>query len=338
MLLGWLAARLGVPEWAVRAVFAPLVYPGLLTFTLLALFIIWAERKIAARAQMRVGPYYVSPRLQGALQMLADGVKFAFQEIIVPVEAEKWSFLFAPVLAFTIVALAFTVVPGGPGIYGFRTPFSILIATAIIGLTPILAVIMGWAASNKFAFIGASREALVSVTGEATLLASLLATTMMYGVLDFSEAVEKQMATGVIGLVANPIAALLFFIAALLVTDRVPFDLVLGEQEIVQGPYTEYSGLLYALVMALDYAKLYVLMLMFTLLFLGGWMPFTSPLLGSIAVLAKTVALMLFTVFLRAVYGRMRLDQTADMFWSRLFPLALLAFAVSALVRYIYTG
>jgi len=338
MVFEAVAGLLGVPEWLVRAVFAPLVYPGLLTFILMALFLIWAERKIAARVQMRVGPYYVSPRSHGALQMIADGVKFAFQEIIVPLEAEKWSFILSPILAFTIVALSFTVVPGGPGVYGFQTEFSILVAYALITIAPILTIIMGWASSNRFAYIGAGREALVSITGEATILASMLAAAMMYGVLDFTSVVEKQISTGVIGLVANPIAALLFFIAALLATDRVPFDLVLGEQEIVQGPYTEYSGLLFALTMAIDYAKLYVLMLMFTHLFLGGWMPFTDPLLGSLAVLAKTTLLLLLAVFLRAVYARMRLDQVAAFFWARLFPLALIAFAVSALVHQLFAG
>ena len=336
MVFEAIADLLNVPAWLVRAVFAPLVYPGLLAFTLTVLFLIWAERKIAAKVQMRVGPYYVSPRIHGALQMLADGVRFAFQEIIVPLEAEKWSFILSPMFAFTIVALSFTVVPGGPGVYGFQAEFSMLVAYALITIAPILTIIMGWASSNKFAYIGAGREALVSITGEATILASMLAAAMMYGVLDFTSVVEKQINTGIIGLIANPIAALLFFIAVLLATDRVPFDLVLGEQEIVQGPYTEYTGLLFALTMAIDYAKLYVLMLMFTHLFLGGWMPFTDPLLGSITVLAKTIVLMLLAVFLRAVYARMRLDQVAAFFWSRLFPLALIAFAISAIVHPVF--
>jgi len=334
--LAWLSGSLGVPYWALRAVAAPLIYPGLAAFMAVALFIIWAERKITARVQMRVGPLYVSRRLGGALQLLADGVRIAFQEIIVPVGVEKWSFVLSPILAFTVVSLAFTMVPGGPGIYGFRSSLSLLATYAIITLTPILVIVMGWASNNKFSYIGAGREALVSITGEATLLASLLAAAMMYGSMDFVEIVEAQMRSHVPGLVANPVAALLFFIAALLATDRVPFDLVLGEQEIVQGPYTEYTGLLFALTMALDYAKLYVLMLVFTHVFLAGWAPFTSPLLGSIAVFAKTLLLMLVAVFLRSVYGRMRLDQVASMFWSKLFPLALVAFVVSALIHPIY--
>jgi len=336
--VAWLAGLLGVPVWLARSVFAPLVYPGLLAFTVVALFIIWAERKITARVQMRVGPYYVSPRLGGALQLLADGVRIAFQEVIIPRQVERYSFILAPVLGFAVTAMALAVVPGGPGVYGFRSSVGLLVAYALLGLAPLLVVVMGWAANNKFTQIGAAREILVSVAGEVTLLASLLAAAMMYGTMDLVEIVEAQAAAGVPGIVANPVAALLFFIAALLIADRVPFDLVLGEQEIVQGPYTEYSGVLFALTMALDYLKLYILMMLFADVFLGGWMPFSDPLLGSAAVFAKTVALMLAAVFLRSVYARMRLDQVASMFWSKLFPLALIAFVLSAAVHPLYGG
>ena len=331
-----LAGALGLPAWLVRAVAAPILYPGLTVFTVTALIVIWAERKLAARVQMRVGPLYVSRRLGGALQALADGVRIAFQEVIVPVQAERYSFVLAPVLAFAATSLAFTVVPGGPGAYGFRSSVGVLVAYAFLSLTPILVVIMGWAASNKFTQLGGGREIVVSVAGEATLLASLLAASMMYGSMDFVEMVERQIEAGVPGILANPVAALLFFIAALLLSDRVPFDLVLGEQEIVQGPYTEYTGILFAISMALDYMKLYILMMMFADVFLGGWWPLGSPLPGSLMVYAKTLALMLAAVFLRAVYPRMRLDQVAEMFWTRLFPLALIAFAVSAAVHPLY--
>ncbi|MET1129082.1 MAG: NADH-quinone oxidoreductase subunit NuoH [Thermoproteota archaeon] len=336
-MLEGLAQTLGVPVWALRAVLAPLVYPGLLAFTVLVLFIIWAERKIAARVQMRIGPYYVSRQIHGALQMLADGLRVAFQEVIVPVEAEKTAFVLAPILSFTALSAAFTVVPGGPGIYGFDSSFSMLIAYATLSLAPIMIILMGWSSSNKFSYIGAGRETLVTITGEVTLLAALLSAAAMYGTLSFNEAVELQRSANVIGLLANPLAALLFFIASIALTDRVPFDLVLGEQEIVQGPYTEYTGVLFALTMALDYGKLYVLMLMFTHLFLGGWAPFDTPLLGSVAVFVKTTVLMLIAVFLRAVYGRMRLDQVASLFWSWLFPLALLSLVISVLVHPVFS-
>jgi len=334
--VSWLSSHLGLPDWLLRPILAPLVYPGLLAFMPVALFIIWAERKVTARVQMRVGPLYVSRRLGGVLQLLADGVRIAFQEVIVPETAEKYSFMLAPIAAFSLVAATFTVVPGGPGVYGFDSNISLLIAYALISLSPIVTVVMGWASNNKFSQIGAGREIIVSIAGEVTLLASLLAAAMMYGSMSFNAIVEAQNDAGIPGIVANPVAALLFFIAVLLITDRVPFDLVLGEQEIVQGPYTEYTGILFALTMALDYAKLYVLMLMFTNVFLGGWMPFNTPLIGSLCVFTKTLVLMLISVFLRSVYGRMRLDQVAYLFWARLLPLALAAFSLSAVMHFLY--
>ena len=336
MVLVELARILHVPVWALRGFLAPLVYPGLVALLGTVLFLIWAERKMAARVQQRVGPYYVSPRLRGALQLIADGTRFALQEVIVHVETDRTMFVLGPIVAFTLLALPFAVIPGGPGIYGFHSEFSIVIVYALLTLAPIAIILMGWASSNKFSMIGGGREALLTVSGEITLALSLLAVAAMYGTLDFVKAVEKQMSTGIIGLVSNPIAALLFFLATLLLTDRVPFDIVLGEQEIVQGPYTEYSGILYALTMALDYAKLYTLSIAFTLLFLGGWAPFTTPLLGAIAVYVKSLLVMLFSVFLRAVYGRMKLDQAMNFFWARLFPLGFIALALGVFVHAIY--
>ncbi|ABM80058.1 complex I subunit 1/NuoH family protein [Hyperthermus butylicus] len=261
-----------------------------------------------------------------------------FQEIIVPFETERLAFAAAPILAFTIAVLPLTVIPGGPGVYGFTSPYSMLIAYALLSLTSIVILVMGWAASNKFTLIGAGREILTAIAGEVVLLASILPTALMYGTLDINEAVRAQMETGIIGLVANPVAALLYFLAAMLITDRIPFDLVLGEQEIVNGPYTEYSGFLYVLSMALDYAKLYALMMLFTDLFLGGWAPFTGEITGSLAVFLKTVVVMLIAVFLRSVYGRMRLDKMVSMFWGRFMPLAFAALILAVFVRSLYLG
>jgi len=254
----------------------------------------------------------------------------------VHVETDRLMFVLGPILTFTFLSLPFAVLPGGPGVYGFRSDFSIVIVYALLTLSPITVILMGWASSNKFTMIGAGREALITVSGEITLALAMLAAAAMYGTLDFVTAVEKQMHTGIIGLVSNPIAALLFFLAMMMLTDRVPFDIVLGEQEIVQGPYTEYSGVLYALTMAIDYAKLYALSIAFTLLFLGGWAPFTTPFLGAVSVYVKSLIVLLFSVFLRSVYGRMRLDHAMNFFWARLFPLGFLALALGVFVHVIY--
>ncbi len=316
-------------------VLAPIVYPGLVVALITVLIIIWAERKIAARVQMRVGPYYVARWLHGAIQLVADGARFFFQEIIVPYTADR-GFILAPVLALSFMAIAFSVVPGGPGIVGFPTAYSLLVALAALSMAPIMVLLMGWASNNKFTVIGGAREALLAASYEPLLYMSALAMVILYGTFDLTEMVEKQMELGLIGLVVNPIAALLFFLAAAAATDRIPFDIVMGEQEIVHGPYTEYSGIMYGLVMGLDYIKLYILSMMFTDMFLGGWAPFTDPLLGSVSVYVKTFIVLLVAVFLRSVYGRLRLDYALDLLWSKLIPLALASILLSAIIALVW--
>ncbi len=319
------------------AVLAPLLYPGLATALVTVLLVIWLERKIAARVQMRVGPYYVAPRVHGALQLVADGMRFFFQEVIVPLTAGR-GFLLAPALALAFTAAAFAVIPGGPGVVGFKTDYSLLVALAALSLTPPLVLLMGWASNNKFAVLGSAREALLTASYEPLLFMSALAAAVMYGTLDLVAAVEAQARLGVVGLALNPLAALLFFVAMMAATDRIPFDIVMGEQEIVHGPYTEYSGVAYGVVMGLDYVKLYALSLLYANLFLGGWLPFNDPLAGSLVLYVKALAVMAAAVFLRGVYGRLRLDHALDALWSKLFPLAVVSILVSALIAYYLGG
>jgi NADH-quinone oxidoreductase subunit H len=315
-------------------VLAPLVYPGLATALATVLIIIWLERKLTARVQMRVGPYYVARWLHGALQLVADGTRFFFQEVIVPVTASR-GFLLAPALALSLIVVALAVIPGGPGVVGFSTPYSLLVALTAVSLAPPLILLMGWSSNNKFTILGSAREALLTASYEPLLFISALAMAVLYGSLDLHLMVVAQMQLGVPGILLNPLAALLFFIAMAAATDRIPFDIVMGEQEIVHGPYTEYSGIAYGLVMGLDYVKLYTLSLVFTHLFLAGWLPATSVLAGSLVVYAKTFLVMVVAVFLRSVYGRLRLDHALDLMWSKLLPLALASLVLSALLSYI---
>ncbi len=317
-------------------ILAPIVYPGLVFALITVLVIIWLERKLAAVVQMRVGPYYVSRQLHGALQLIADGTRFFFQEVIIPETSDKKAFVLAPILSLAFIALSFTVIPGGPGIYGFYSPYSLLVALAVMSLGPLMVLVIGWAANNKFTYIGGAREALLTMSYEPLLLISAFAGALMYSTLDLSLMVEKQMATGIPGIIANPLAALLFFLAMMAATDRIPFDLVLGEQEIVSGPYTEYTGIMYGVTMGLDYIKLYALALIFTDMFLGGWAPFTTPLLGSIMVYVKTFIVIVVAVFMRTVYGRLRLDHAMTLLWGKLFPLALVAAIVSVFTAFLY--
>jgi NADH-quinone oxidoreductase subunit H len=328
--LGGLASLLLSPR-----ILSPLILPGAVAALLAALVIIYVERKVTARVQRRIGPLYVSKRLAGLLQPLADGIRFFFQEPIVPVGVDKLVFIAAPALAVAVLLPAFAVIPGGPGIVGLESPVSLLIVLAVVAISPIPVIIMGWASDNRFSLIGALREAILNTSYEPVLLLSALAGASVLGTLSLEAAVEAQARLHLPGIILNPLAAIIFFAASLASCDRIPFDLVLGEQEIVAGPYTEYSGILFGVAMALDYLRLYILGLVFSILFLGGWLPATTWPWTAIVLYAKALLFMTAAVFLRSVYGRARLDKALRTLWHFYFPLAMIALVWSQVVTYI---
>jgi len=331
----------GIITWLLKIVlspqvFAPIVFPGLLTALMVLLIIIWAERKIAARVQMRVGPLYVTRRLGGVLQMLADGARYMFQEFIIPDSADKTPFVVAPVMALTLAIVPFAFIPSAPGFVPIKSQYSLPAVLALISTIPLSVMLMGWASNNKFAIQGAVREAFMGLAYEAVVFLSALAMGLLYGTLDLEEAVTKQWLPG---LLLNPIAAFTFFVGMVMSAGKLPFDIVEGEQEIVAGPYVEYSGIIFGIGMGLAYLKLYSLTLIYSILFLSGWNPVITPLysiypgLAGIFLFIKSFLLMLFIVFLRAVYGRYRLDQALRAGWRVYLPLSLIAVLLSIFLR-----
>ncbi|QOJ79320.1 NADH-quinone oxidoreductase subunit NuoH [Infirmifilum lucidum] len=331
----------GVLPWVLRLllspqVFAPVVFPGLATALVVLLTVIWAERKIAARVQMRVGPLYVTRRLGGVLQMLADGTRYMFQEFIIPVTADRVPFLFAPILALTLAIIPFAFIPSAPGFSPIKSPYSLPAALAAISAIPLSVLLMGWASNNKFAIQGAVREAFMGLAYEAVVFISALSMGVLYGTLDLEEAVARQWLPGI---VLNPVAAFTFFVGMVMSAGRLPFDIVEGEQEIVAGPFVEYSGIIFGIGMGLAYLKLYSLSLLYTLLFLSGWEPLVAPLysvypgIAGIFLFVKAYLLMLFVAFLRSVYGRYRLDQALRAGWRVFLPLSLISLLISVVVK-----
>ena len=314
---------------------AAVVVPGAAAALIAALVIIYLERKLTARVQRRIGPLYVSKRLAGLLQPLADGIRFFFQEPIVPEGVDRAVFIASPALAVAVLLAAFAAIPGGPGIVPVESPISLLIVLAAVAISPIPVIIMGWASNNRFSLLGALREAILNTSYEPVLLLAALAGAATLGTLDLAKAVAVQARLGLPGIILNPLAAVIFFAASLATCDRIPFDLVLGEQEIVAGPYTEYSGILFGVAMAIDYLKLYILGLVFSILFLGGWLPAASWPWTGIVLFAKALLFMVAAVFLRAVYGRARLDRALRTLWHFYFPLALVSLIWSQVVTYI---
>ena len=318
-------------------VFVPLVYPGLVSAFALLLFIIWAERKMAGKVQMRYGPLYVLKPLGGIIQLVADLIRYLFQEPIVPEEADAAAFVLAPIAMFTACLLPVVAIPVGPEFYAFRSDISLLAFLALSSLAPAFTVAVGWASSNKFSLIGGLREGYLALAYEVPLVVSALAGAALYGTMDLVEMAEAQ--SSVWGVCLNPLAALVFLLLVYMETSRFPFEISEAESEIVMGPFTEYSGILYGLCMGASYVKMYALSLLFTVMFLGAWHPLPpptgtvlDPILPGAVVFAKALAVMLFGTFLRAVYPRYRIDQALKISWHTLTPLSLASLALSALV------
>lgn len=329
-LVKWLIDLLLSP-----VVFVPLIFPGLFTATTIIIIIIWLERKIAGKVQLRYGPLYVTKHFGGVLQLLADLLRFAFAEIIVPSAVDKFTFIAGPALLLTAASLPLAVLPSGPEYYLFGD-YGVLAALALLSLTPVAVMTLSWASNNKFALVGGVRECLLHLAYELPLFLAALAMVLLYGTPNLTVIAEQQAATW--GAVLNPLAALAFFIATLMSTARFPFEISEAETEIVMGPYTEYSALLFGLTMAGSYIKLYVLSYLFAALFLGAWHPFgwlTSlyPALPGIAVLAKAFVVMAIAVFMRAVYPRLRIDQALEVGWTKVLALSLIAVVLSLALK-----
>ena len=238
-LIWWLIELIFMPQ-----IFIPLIYPGLVAVLVILLTIIWLERKIAAKIQLRYGPLYVSKPIGGALQLLADALRFLFQEIIVPVDADKVVFLVVPVLSMLIALTPIVFIPPYPGVYAVKVEYNLLMVLALGSITPITLIAIAWAANNKFTIIGGLREAFMTIAYEASLMLATLSMAILYGSLSIEEIIYAQKIPGIL---LNPLAAIVFFVAMLMSSGKLPFDIVEGEQEIVAGPFTEYTGIIYGL-------------------------------------------------------------------------------------------
>jgi len=284
----------------------------------------------------------VSPWLGGFLQLVADGLKVTFQELIIPRGVDKPAYVLAPILAVAMPLVAAMLLPLTPSVAVVDLSYGVLVATAILVYSAIFLVLMGWASNNRFAFIGAVREGLLVAGYELPLVLAVLSMVIIYGTADPVAIVEAQRALP--GAVMNPVAFIVYVIAMAMATARFPFEIADYEADVVLGPATDYSSGLFLLGLASTYVQLYAYSLLASLLFLGGWLPVTpgpwpSDLLGHILafvfVLVKALVLMLVLVFLRAVMPVVRLDQALGFAWRGLVPASAIALLISVIISLI---
>ena len=326
-------------------------FPGFGFAALLAAGTIFVERKMLAKLQLRVGPFYCG-KIEGILQLAGDGLKLISKEIIIPSKADKPIFWAAPLLFVGAAAAFVALIPVAPGGWVVADlDVGLLAVFAVIGFFPIITVLSAWSANSKFPFIGGIRALHQMVSFEIPLILSLLGVVILTGTLNLSEIVESQSAFPWI--LFLPVGAIVFFITMLAELERIPFDLPEAESEIVAGWLTEFSGMMYGLVQLGTYLKLYAFAALFTVLFLGGWQgpmlwpPFPEeiitegieagpvtvliqglPLLsqeminGTIWFVLKTVAVIFFVLLPRGVFPRIRIDMLLELGWFRLIGLA----------------
>jgi len=249
--------------------FRIVVFPGFGFAALIAAGTIFVERKMLAKLQLRVGPFYCG-KIEGLLQLAGDGLKLISKEIIIPAKADKPLFWAAPVLFVGTAAAFVSLIPVAPGGWVVADlDVGLLAVFAVIGFFPIITILSAWSANSKFPFIGGIRALHQMVSFEIPLILSLLGVVILTGTLNLSEIVESQ--SSFPWIIFMPIGAIVFFTTMLAELERIPFDLPEAESEIVAGWLTEFSGMMYGLVQLGSYLKLYAFAALFVIIFLGGW-------------------------------------------------------------------
>ena len=244
-------------------------FPGFGFAALIAAGTIFVERKMLAKLQLRVGPFYCG-KIEGILQLAGDGLKLISKEIIIPAKADKPLFWAAPVLFVGTAAAFVALIPVAPGGWVVADlDVGLLAVFAVIGFFPIITILSAWSANSKFPFIGGIRALHQMVSFEIPLILSLLGVVILTGTLNLSEIVESQ--SSFPWIIFMPIGAIVFFTTMLAELERIPFDLPEAESEIVAGWLTEFSGMMYGLVQLGSYLKLYAFAALFVIIFLGGW-------------------------------------------------------------------
>ena len=333
-----------LPEFWVYAIQFVLVGLALLTaYAVLALALIYAERKVCAAFQCRLGPNRVGPL--GLLQSVADMIKILLKEIIPINHIDRFLFYLAPFIVIGASFLAFGAIPFGKGmqVLDFNIGVFYVLAVSSLGIVGIL--IAGWSSNNKFSMIGAMRSGAQLVSYELSSGFALLTIVMLAGSLQFSTIVEAQADGWFLfkGHIPAFIAFVIFIISGHAETNRGPFDLPEAESELTAGYHTEYSGIQFGLFYLSEYLNLFIIAAIAATVFLGGWMPlhisgwdtfnqWMDYIPSVVWFLGKVGVLIFISLWVRWTFPRLRIDQLLDLEWKHLLPLNLVNILIMAVV------
>ncbi len=318
----------------------PIAYQALTAFVVLnAILVVVAyvtllERKFAARMQSRVGPYYVGwPH--GWLQPIADALKLMMKEDIVPTAADRWVYNLAPIVFLLPCLLIFATIPFAPGLGVADLNIGVLFFLAISALEIVGLFMGGWGSNNKYALLSAMRAVNQIISYDLPFIFAALVPVVLAGSMQLSTIVAAQ--AGLFGWflfypVIGQLAFIAFIVATLAAENRVPFDILEAESELVAGFRVEYSGMKFALIQLAEYAHMLGTSFLGALLFLGGWIGPGPAWLGPVWFLLKALVVFLLVTWVRWSFVRIRVDQILAISWKLLLPLSLLLLMASAFV------
>jgi NADH-quinone oxidoreductase subunit H len=302
----------------------------LVAFLVLPLIVGQLEHKTMAHMQSRLGPMYAGG-FHGWAQLIADGVKFAQKEAVTPKAADRVVFALAPGVALVPYLVVLIVIPIGPGdAVGQALDIGLFFVLAVTAVGVLGTLMAGWASANKFSLLGGLRTAAQLMAYELPIVLAAASVAMAAGTLSLTGIVEEWRPWWLVWQLA---AAFVFFIGGLAELQRPPFDMPVADSEIIFGPYTEYSGLRFALFLLAEYAGIVVLSALTAVLFLGGWKGPFDDQLWWLWTLTKTIALSFVVIWLRVSYPRLREDQLQKLAWAGLIPVALLQLALTGVVK-----
>lgn len=336
--------RQWLPEWGALLIEFVLVGVVLLfLYAVIALVLIYAERKVCAFFQCRLGPNRVGP--YGIFQSVADMLKILIKELIEIKHIDRFLFNLAPFLVILSSMLAFGCMPFGKGLIAidFNIGVFFIMAVSSIGVLGIL--LAGWSSNNKFTLIGAMRSGAQMISYELSIGLSMLTVVVFAGTMQTSGIIEAQnrgwfLFTGHIPML---VAFIIYLIAGTAETNRGPFDLPEAESELTAGYHTEYSGIHFGFYYLAEYLNMFIVSGIASLLFLGGWMPFhiggwdafnqvMDYIPSVIWFFGKTAVVMFIIMWFKWTFPRLRIDQLLHLEWKYLVPIGLINLLVMTLV------
>ena len=300
----------------------------IMTFlTVNVLFLVWLERKVAAHIHRRVGPMEAGPH--GVLQSVADMLKLLGKQLLMPVAADRFGYLVAPLMVFLPTLCVASLIPLSGAEAFADVPYGLLVIVALSGLTVLAIFMAGWSSNNKYAVLGGMRSVAQVVAYEIPILLSALTVVLLSQTMNLRHIVEAQQNT-VWYVLLQPVATVIYFVGITAETNRAPFDIPEAESELVAGFHTEYSGMRFAMFYFAEYTNMLVLGALGATLFLGGWLGPWLP--GPVWLLLKAYAGIFVMMWMRWTFPRLRFDQLMSLAWKLLIPAALVNLAVTAVL------